>query len=124
LVVIDDDHREASGRDSGRKSDDDTEAIDASGAHDVSDYEEGDLEEDDASELDAGSADASDEAEIEAFDEDDGDADDEAIDIDAVVELTSKEQSARALEIRRALEERRERKQLSEDLDYLDLDDE
>ena len=43
-------------------------------------------------------------------------------DIDAVVEMTSQEQSARSLEIRRALEERREQKKLSEDLDYLDLD--
>ena len=43
-------------------------------------------------------------------------------DIDAVVELSSKEQSARSLEIRRAIEERMEKRQLDEDLDYLDMD--
>ena len=50
------------------------------------------------------------------------DLDDEETNIDAVVELSSKEQSARSLEIRRALEERNEQRRLSEDLDYLDLD--
>ncbi len=42
--------------------------------------------------------------------------DEEDVDID-VTELTSKEQSARTLEIRRALEERNEAKRLSEELD-------
>lgn len=47
---------------------------------------------------------------------------DPAEDIDAVVELSSKEQSARSLEVRRAIEARQEQKRLDEDIDYLDLD--
>ena len=43
-------------------------------------------------------------------------------DIDSVVELTSKEQSARSLEIRRAIERRMEERQLNKDVDYLDDD--
>lgn len=63
-------------------------------------------------------------AEISEFDDDSAGAEAAAseADIDAVVEMTSKEQSARSLEIRRAIEERREQRQLSEDLDYLDMD--
>ena len=61
-------------------------------------------------------------AELDEFDADiDGDSDD-AEDIDAVVELSAKEQNARSLEIRRAIEERMEDKQMHEDLDYLDMD--
>ena len=58
------------------------------------------------------------------FDEDgdDGDADADAA-ADVEVALTSKEQGARQLAIRRAIEERMERRQLTEDLDYLELDD-
>jgi hypothetical protein len=37
-------------------------------------------------------------------------------------ELTQKEQNARSLAIRRAIEQRLERKRLDEDLDYLDFD--
>ena len=37
-------------------------------------------------------------------------------------ELTPKEQDARSLAIRRAIEQRMEQKKLDEDLDYLDLD--
>jgi len=51
--------------------------------------------------------------------EDGEDGEDE---IDAVVELTSKEQSVRSLEIRRAIERRMEERQLHEDVDYLDID--
>ena len=69
---------------------------------------------------------ASDDSEIDADElEDDLDSDledEDGVDIDSVVELTSQEQNARSLEIRRALEERREEKKLHEDLDYLDLD--
>ena len=69
---------------------------------------------------------ASEDSEIDADeleDDLDGDLEDEdGVDIDSVVELTSQEQNARSLEIRRALEERREEKKLHEDLDYLDLD--
>lgn len=42
--------------------------------------------------------------------------------IEAVVALSAKEQSARSLEIRRAIEERREKRQLEDDIDYLDMD--
>ncbi|NOX52084.1 MAG: hypothetical protein GXP16_16345 [Gammaproteobacteria bacterium] len=63
-------------------------------------------------------------AEISEFDDDSVGTEAAAseADIDAVVEMTSKEQSARSLEIRRAIEERREQRQLSEDLDSLDMD--
>jgi hypothetical protein len=57
--------------------------------------------------------------------EDDADVsedDDSAAEIDAAVELTSKEQSARSLEIRRAIERRMEERQFHEDNDYLDYD--
>ena len=50
----------------------------------------------------------------------DGEENEEAI--DAVVELTSKEQSARSLEIRRAIEKQMEERHLHEDIDYLDYD--
>ena len=40
----------------------------------------------------------------------------------AAEELSEKEQNARALAARRAIEQRMEQKQLDEDLDYLDLD--
>ena len=67
---------------------------------------------------------ASEDAEVEGFDEGDveEEGDDEGVNIDEVVELSSKEQSARSLEIRRAIEERMEEKQMHEDLDYLDYD--
>ena len=61
-------------------------------------------------------------AELEEF-EDDADGDDpDGEDIDAVVELSNKEQNARSLEIRRAIEERMEERQFHEDIDYLDYD--
>ena len=75
---------------------------------------ETDLEEDEFAE-------PSEDEEVEGIDEDDGD-DEDTEDIDAVVELSSKEQSARSLEIRRAIEERMADKRLHEDLDYLDMD--
>ena len=49
-----------------------------------------------------------------------GDTDSE--NIEAIVELSSKEQSARSLEIRRAIEKRMEERQFHEELDYLDYD--
>lgn len=53
------------------------------------------------------------------FDEgDDGDEDLKVVD----EALSHKDQGARALAIRRAIEERLEAKRLSQDLDYLDLD--
>lgn len=51
----------------------------------------------------------------------DGD-DDEDDSFEVEEPLSSKEQSARQLEIRRAIEERREAKRMNEDLDYLDFD--
>jgi hypothetical protein len=51
------------------------------------------------------------------------DYDDADIDLKVVDEaLTQKDQNARALAIRRAIEERLESKRLSRDLDYLDLE--
>ena len=82
-----------------------------------------DLEDEDSAEL------AEDE-EIEDLDdlEDDvelDDLDDETRDELKVVEeaLSQKEQNARSLAIRRAIEQRMERKRLEDDLDYLDFDD-
>ena len=61
-------------------------------------------------------------AEVAGFDEADDAGEPGEEDIDAVVELSGKKLNARSLEIRRALEERRERKKLQDDLDYLDFD--
>ena len=80
---------------------------------------------DDTEEDEFADADGDDEVEtdLEEFEDDaDGDGDVEEEDIDAVVELSSKEQSARSLEIRRAIEERMEERQFHEDIDYLDYD--
>lgn len=67
--------------------------------------------------------DSDDDAEIasqdDAFDEDLDDYD-EIEEMDS--ELSLKEQNARSLAIRRAIEQRMERKRLDEDLDYLDFD--
>lgn len=58
------------------------------------------------------------EDDIDEFDEDDVDED-----LKVVEEaLSQKDQNARTLAIRRALEEREESRRISEDLDYLDLD--
>ncbi|MDP6374362.1 MAG: hypothetical protein QF921_07790 [Pseudomonadales bacterium] len=50
-------------------------------------------------------------------------ADEQDLEIDKVVELSQKEQNARALATRRAIEKRIEERELDDDLDYLDLDD-
>lgn len=92
------------------------EDVDAS---DVDEEESSSQEEDEFGDEDAEVALAEFDDEVEGEASDDGDA----ADIDEVVELTSKEQSARTLEIRRAIEERMEQRQLHEDLDYLDLDE-
>ncbi len=52
------------------------------------------------------------------------DDDDDEIELDEELSTNPKEQAARALEIRRALEVRDEQRRLSEDLDYLEFDDE
>ena len=56
-------------------------------------------------------------------DGDEFDADEDEIDLDEELEASPKERAARALEIRRALEVRDEQRRLSEDLDYLEFDD-
>ena len=61
-------------------------------------------------------------AELEEEFEGEIDDEEDAEDIEAVVELSAKEQSARSLEIRRAIEERMEKRQLEDDIDYLDMD--
>lgn len=82
-----------------------------------------DLEED-APEEDVDAAEADDEFEeamadeIDGFDGDDDDSDIKSFDRD----LPQKDQNARALAIRRAIEQRLEQKRLARDLDYLDLD--
>lgn len=55
-----------------------------------------------------------------------GDPDDfdDEVDLDEELDASPKEIAARALEIRRALEVRDEQRRLSEDLDYLEFDDE
>jgi len=82
-----------------------------SGAEDVEDTDEenGDLDEDEEF------------ADVES--DADGYDDDSDEDLKVVDEaLSHKDQNARALAIRRAIEERLEAKRLSQDLDYLDLD--
>jgi hypothetical protein len=84
--------------------DDQTEFVDADGAEDGAEIES---EEDEF-------------GDDESLADDLGDYEDE---IEAVEEeLTQKEQNARSLAIRRAIEQRMERKRLDEDLEYLDLD--
>ncbi|MCZ6644132.1 MAG: hypothetical protein O7F71_21365 [Gammaproteobacteria bacterium] len=58
------------------------------------------------------------------LEDDDFIADEEDSDAQLVADevLTPKEQDARSLAIRRAIEQRMEQKKLDEDLDYLDLD--
>jgi len=54
----------------------------------------------------------------EDFEEDD-DSDSEVV---PDIEMTSKDQAARTLEVRRAIEERMEQRKFKDDLDYLDDD--
>lgn len=79
-----------------------------------------------AAEEEGGDLEAEYEEDIEEEDaEDFGDAEDFDSDEDLKVVdevLSHKDQNARALAIRRAIEERLEAKRLSKDLDYLDLD--
>jgi len=85
------------------------------------DVESGHADVDDADE-DGGELDEEEEfADVES----DGDGYDDESDEDLKVvdeALSHKDQNARALAIRRAIEERLEAKRLSRDLDYLDLD--
>ena len=85
-----------------------------------------DAEEDAAEdEFDTGDSEELPAEDLDEFEGDVADGDDD--DLDSVAALDdknapSKEQSGRALEIRRAIEERMEERQLHEDLDYLDYD--
>lgn len=89
---------------------------------------EGEEEEIDSSEEETGEpdeefADELDEEEADDFDDADAEFDDSDEDLKVVDEVLShKDQNARALAIRRAIEERLEARRLSRDLDYLDLD--
>ena len=88
----------------------------------------GEIEDDEVDELDdeyevPPSEDYKEESDDET-DEFDDDADEGEIDMDEELDASPKERAARALEIRRALEVRDEQRRLSEDLDYLDFDDE
>ncbi|MCR9258334.1 MAG: hypothetical protein NXH95_01325 [Pseudomonadaceae bacterium] len=60
-------------------------------------------------------------AELDEFDEDSDDDGEDADSIKAEV-LSPKAQDARSLEIRRAIEERLEKRRQDEDIDYLDFD--
>ena len=86
---------------------------------DLDDGELGDTDQD-QDEFDDGADDQ--DVTVEFDDSTDVGEDDDEDDIDAVVALSAKEQNARSLEIRRAIEERLEKRQFHEDFDYLDYD--
>lgn len=85
-----------------------------------------DVEEDAAEdEFDTGDSEELPAEDLDEFEGDVADGDDD--DLDSVTasddkNVPSQEQSSRSLEIRRAIEERREERRLHEDLDYLDYD--
>ena len=64
-----------------------------------------------------------DDYDVSLSEDDADDFDDDEVDLDEELEASPKEIAARALEIRRALEVRDEERRLSEDLDYLEFDD-
>ena len=65
-----------------------------------------------------------DDYDVSLSEDDEDDLDDDEVDLDEALDASPKEIAARALEIRRALEVRDEQRRLSEDLDYLEFDDE
>lgn len=65
-----------------------------------------------------------DDYDVSLSEDDPDDFDDDEVDLDEELDASPKEIAARALEIRRALEVRDEQRRLSEDLDYLEFDDE
>ncbi|TDJ23043.1 MAG: hypothetical protein E2O54_09235 [Gammaproteobacteria bacterium] len=65
-----------------------------------------------------------DDYDVSLSENDSDDFDDDEVDLDEELDASPKEIAARALEIRRALEVRDEQRRLSEDLDYLEFDDE
>ena len=89
----------------------------------IGDGEDADLEEDEFASEDGepepGGNIAEDDGGLDDFD---AELEEGEEDIDAVVAMSAKEQNARSLEVRRAIEERMEKRRLDEDLDYLDLD--
>ncbi len=101
-----------------------------SGPDDEEDEDKAELASEETSEPADETSSEPDEVFEDEIDDDDADefADDDEFDesdedlkvVDEV--LTHKDQNARALAIRRAIEERLEAKRLSKDLDYLDLD--
>lgn len=102
------------------------EVHDASGTHvdvdlDADQDVDVDIDEDAPADFDA--LDALSEDEMDNL-VDDGEAidDDEVTKIDAALELSPKEQNARTLAIRRAIEERAEKRLLEESLEELDMD--
>ncbi|MEM7098306.1 MAG: hypothetical protein AAF541_08615 [Pseudomonadota bacterium] len=106
--------REASGSADTELADD--EVLDEAGeTEDVDEFAEQDAEVDGPDQL-------NEDAIEEELDDFDGEVDGDEEDIDAVVALSAKEQSARNLEVRRAIEERMDKRRLDEDLDYLDLE--
>ncbi|MEM9742554.1 MAG: hypothetical protein AAF918_07695 [Pseudomonadota bacterium] len=105
--AADEDDREAQG---GADIGGDVELVDGDGADDE--------------DLDPGEDGATDDDSVAALGEDDFDGDDgvDGDDLEAALSIDDKQGSARELAIRRALEERREKQRLKEDLDYLDFD--
>jgi hypothetical protein len=102
-------------------ADDDDLAKDDSVSSDVDDKEtsESEFAESDGDEITTDLDEFSDDTEVLEGDEGGDEADAE---IEAVVELSSKEQSARSLKIRHEIERRMEERRLHEDVDYFDLD--
>ncbi len=97
---------------SGREQQENNSEPEGEDTAEAADEETGELDEEFDEELE-------DEADTDDF-SDDYEADEDLKVADEV--LSHKDQSARALAIRRAIEERLEAKRLSKDLDYLDLD--
>lgn len=92
---------------------------------DLEDPDEINDDDDDVAELDeVDQLEAADDEEVEIAEDDLDDLDDDdAGELRAVEEeLSQKDQNARSLAIRRAIEQRMDQKRLDEDLDYLDLD--
>jgi hypothetical protein len=92
---------------------DDDEVEDLDAEENVDEVEETE----NADELEEGFKESIDDDDIDEFDDD---VDEDLKVVDEV--LNHKDQNARALAIRRALEERAEARRISEDLDYLDFD--
>lgn len=98
----------------------DDDAASADAADETVQVANEDEEEQDAEELGEDEAIDTEDFEASIDDLDDEEEDDELQ--AANEELSQKEQNARSLAIRRAIEQRMEKKQLEDDLDYLDLD--